>query len=364
MFELAFVTAPRQNHFFVEMVAAIRDELDQMGVASSLHVGDFPPLRDGLVYVLLPPHEWFALHGYKAPPGSERLRRTIFLCAEQPETSFFEDNVSLAPCAGAVFDINPGAVEEFDRFGVEGVRRFQLGWTRTWSTIDHADLEENRADADRDIDVLHLGVYSERRARTIGGTHEILSRRRNHFVLAHPDTPNDERRANFATDERKLALLRRSKVLLNIHQGEQPYFEWLRVVQAILQGCAVVSEHSVHHLPLESGRHLLMGGVDGLGLLAAGLLDDEPERARLARQAYELLHDQLPLSRAVRDLVTAGESIAADPPKGPRTSLPSLVSPVGSTLDLDDAFHGPLSATRRRTAALRFAARSRISAWR
>jgi len=30
--ELAFVTATRQNHFFLELVDALRDELEQLGV--------------------------------------------------------------------------------------------------------------------------------------------------------------------------------------------------------------------------------------------------------------------------------------------------------------------------------------------
>jgi len=28
-------------------------------------IGDFPPEEDGLVYVLVPPHEWFALYGWE-----------------------------------------------------------------------------------------------------------------------------------------------------------------------------------------------------------------------------------------------------------------------------------------------------------
>ena len=112
-------------------------------------------------------------------------------------------------------------------------------------------------------------------------------------------------------------------------------------MQAISQGCAVVSEHSVSHLPLELGRHLVVGAPESLGLLAAGLLDDEPERARLAREAYELLHDKLPLSRAVQELAAVAEEIAAGPPRRLESPLPVLVSPVGTTLDLDDAFPGP-----------------------
>ena len=139
--------------------------------------------------MLVPPHEWFALHGYKATPGHEQLRRTVFLCAEQPETSFFLDNALLAPYAGAVFDINPGSLEEFAATGIDGVRRFQLGWTRTWSTIGHADLERERAAEGRDVDVLHLGVHSDRRARAIGATGASSPGGQTQFLLAPSALP-------------------------------------------------------------------------------------------------------------------------------------------------------------------------------
>lgn len=353
--ELAFVTAPRQNHFFLELVAAIRDELDQAGVANSEHVGDFPRPREGLVYVLVPPHEWFSLHGYKAPPTSAQLRRTIFLCAEQPETSFFVDDALLAPYAGAVFDINPSAVKEYRRHRIDGVRHFQLGWTRAWSTIGPADLRPEVAALGRDVDVLHLGVHSARRSKVIAAAGRPLSRRRTHFILAHPDGPNDGRRKNFAVDEDKLALLRRAKILLNIHQSDQPYFEWLRVVQAVAQGCAVVTEHSVAYEPFEIGQHMLTATPASLGLIAAGLLEDEGERARLAGAAYELLRQELPLRLAVDEFVAVAEELAAHPEAPNPKPLPELRSPVAERIDLDDSFPGPPVADRDlwRTSTLR-----------
>ncbi len=353
--ELAFVTARRQNHFFLELVAAIRDELDQAGVASSQHVGDFPRAREGLLYVLVPPHEWFSLHGYRAPPTPAQLRRTVFLCAEQPETSFSVDNALLAPYAGAVFDISPSAVKEYRRHRIDGVRHFQLGWTRTWSTIGPDDLRPETAALERDVDVLHLGVHSARRSKAIAAAGRPLSRRRTHFVLAHPDTPNDGRRKNFAIDEDKLALLRRAKILLNIHQSDKPYFEWLRVVQAASQGCAVVSEHSVAYAPFELGRHILTATSESLGLIAAGLLEDEGERARMASAAYELLRDELPLRLAVDELVAVAEELAVCPRRPNPKPLPELSSPVAERLDLDDTFPGPRVTDRElwRTSTLR-----------
>ena len=335
--------APRQNHFFVELVAAVRDELDQIGVASSLHTGDFPAERDGRVYVLTPPHEWFALHGRRNPPSKRQLRSTLFLCAEQPETSFFVDNALLAPFAGAVFDINPASLAEFERHRLPAAAHaFQLGWTRTWSTISPDDFASGAAAVGRDIDVLHLGIDSPRRAKAIAAAARPLSRRNAHLILASGDVPNDANRSGFAVDEEKLELLRRSKILLNIHQGERPYFEWLRVVQAVCQGCAVVTEHSVAHAPMVAGTHMLAGQPPSLGLLCTGLLDDEGHRAELAENAFALLKDELPLAMAVERMASVAEEVAKRPVAPLARDIPELRSPPMEAIDIDQAFAGPV----------------------
>src|SRR3954447_16013482 len=91
--EVAFVLAPRQNHFFVELQEVLADELERNGAKASLHVGGFPPPRPGLVYALIPPHEYFTLMDGQIGPPPDVFARTIFICAEQPGTHFFDWNV-------------------------------------------------------------------------------------------------------------------------------------------------------------------------------------------------------------------------------------------------------------------------------
>src|SRR5215212_6935935 len=170
MDEIAFVVAPRQNSFFVEIVAAIRDELARAGVATSLHEGGFPPLRPGLVYALVPPHEWFALASAQHAPSAEQLRRTVGICAEQPGSSFFDDDLALGDRLGALLDVNAASVRAFRRHGL-AARHFPLGWTPTWSHVAPSEPEPVR-----DVDVLHFGIYSERRARAIAVNAHHLER--------------------------------------------------------------------------------------------------------------------------------------------------------------------------------------------
>src|ERR671936_181285 len=122
---LAFVMSRHQNLFFRELVEAIQEELSGLGVPHSVHTDGFPEARPDLVYVLVPPHEYFVLEDERPQDVAGLLARSVFVCAEQPGTTHFDDNVKLAPYAAAVFDINPWAVREFHRRGVP-LRHFQV----------------------------------------------------------------------------------------------------------------------------------------------------------------------------------------------------------------------------------------------
>ena len=232
---MAFVLAPRQNLFFAEFVEVLRQEIELLGVRTSLHVGNFPLPREDRVYVLVPPHEYFSLMHGRHGPSEETLKRTIFICAEQPNTSFFEENVELAPRAGAVFDINRDSVRAFATHGISA-EHLQVGWTRSWDRLHERE---------RDIDVLFMGCTSDRRERALARFAESLTRRRAHLLISDNSRPNWSSSSSFRTGDEKWELLNRAKILVNIHQGESPYFEWMRMVQAMMNGAVVVSEHSL-----------------------------------------------------------------------------------------------------------------------
>ncbi|MDT7545826.1 MAG: hypothetical protein QOE99_1936, partial [Actinomycetota bacterium] len=340
MLEFCLVLAKGQNGFFFEFAEAIADELRSAGHRASISVDGFPPPREDLVYLLVPPHEYFRLEGIFTEPPPEILARTIFVCAEQPGTSFFDDDVFLAPRAGAVFDINLRSVKEFRRRGVPGVRHLPLGWTPTWSPVAF-EPGQPVGNLDRPVDVLHMGIYSANRGRALGAAAKHLMRWESRLILADDSKANSEQRANFLMDSVKWDALRRARVVLNVHVAERPYFEWMRVVQAIGAGCAVVSEHSAGYAPLVPGEHLIFGKAETLGLLTQQLLDEEERRWELARDAWLFLRDELPFSRAVAGLIDAGHEIAARPlPADHRTAAFARRrrhSPQAASLEARDA---------------------------
>lgn len=315
MTEVCFVIAPGQNHFFVEVAEAMQSELEQLGVAATLSHDGFAPLRDGLVYVLVSPHEFQGLAPPEHWPTPRQLERTILYGLEQPGTKYFDADVRLArQRVGAVLDINELGVAEFRRNGVTA-HRAPLGWTAAWTFAPPSG--DDGSVPERDIDLLHLGVYSPRRGEVLERSADRLARRRTALVLGDAHKPNSLPQDNFTIGAEKWDLLARSRVLLNIHVGDRPYFEWLRVVQAICNGVFVVSEHSTGTEPLRAGKDFVSGAPEELVALAAPYLDDEDRRAAAARAAFERLREQLPFSASAALLAEVAADVARRPVAAP-----------------------------------------------
>lgn len=313
MLEIAFVLAPRQNLFFAELQRALAAEIERHGARASLHVGAYPPPREGLVYAIMPPHEYFTLMDGRVGPPVEVHERTIFISAEQPDTPFFSANLHFAQFPGALFDINRLAVRAYAERGIEA-HHLQLGYTEAWDF-----LPEAAGTAARDIDVLFMGAASERRLRHLASYTHTLSRRSCRWVISDNSRPNWEASESFLGDE-KWDLLGRSKVLINLHQGETPYFEWLRIVQAMANGCAVVTEASLDSDPLVAGEHMLVGRPESLGHLAEHLLIDDHRRWQVQTAAYDHLRERLPMAPSVGELVAAARELDARPVPSPTSS--------------------------------------------
>jgi Glycosyl transferase family 2/Glycosyl transferases group 1 len=300
--EVTFVLAPGQNAFFVELASAMRHELRSLGVQSSLATGDFPDPKPDLVYVLVPPHEYAQLRGGKLP--RHLLGRTIFICAEQPESRWFGSNLPLTRLGASVFDVNLASVRRLRELGIRA-DHLPLGYTSLWDRFD--------PDSGRDLDFLFYASATRRRERILAGWARSLWRHRSHLVISDNLQPNTSTSESFLAGEDKRRLLARARVVLNLHRSEEPYFEWQRVLEAIHCGAVVVTEPSTDYHPLVPGEHFLSGNAQTMHLIAEELLEDEGRRESMASSAYELIRERLPLARSAERLATEAERVASSP---------------------------------------------------
>jgi hypothetical protein len=159
----------------------------------------------------------------------------------------------------------------------------------------------------RDIDVVFLGGATDRRAAALARLAPVLWDRRSElrmFTFSRPLTGDEP---GIVFGDEKYRLLARSKVLVNLHRSDESdadgYFEWARMVEAMANGCVVVTEASLGHEPLIAGEHFVETALDDLPTAVLGVLDDDERRRRIAAAAHRVVMEDLAFGPAVADLL-------------------------------------------------------------
>ena len=296
---LIFVGTRRGNAFMNELLDAIAFEVQRLGVSVETTFDGFSDVDDAVFVVI--PHEYFSTVPRAQHPRPAQLRRTIALCVEQPGTPWFETSVKHARRAAAAVDINRLGRDELRRRGI-AAEHFQIGYTSRWDTW-HGEPRE------RPVDVMHLGTEAPRRLQALSLYAADLWARESRLLL-----PTVERKTrgkqDYLTGPAKWRALGETRILLNLHRQPLAYFEWVRVLEAMCNGCVVVSEASRGAAPLVVGEHYVAGRLASLGMLADGLLSDEPALAAMREAAYSFIRGSLPMSASAARLAEVAAKVS------------------------------------------------------
>lgn len=285
-----------------DILEGIAAEARQLGADADVVDDVFVPDRDTAHLVI--PHEFYATTDPSEWPSRQILSRTIALGVEHPGTGSFEVSATQSQRCAAIVDINADSIEELGRRGVTA-QPFPLGYTSFW---DHW----GEADSARDIDIAYLGSTDPRRDKALAGFAPLFWDRTSRIYVPTPD-PQPGEQEHYVVGKRKLELLANTKVLINMHRMASSAFEWVRVIEAISNGCVVVSEHSADHEPLVPQEHFLSGDISTLGLLTVGLLEDPEALQSMRTSAYRYLRDELPLRPSVERLLNLAEDLVRSP---------------------------------------------------
>ncbi|HTW42736.1 MAG TPA: glycosyltransferase [Solirubrobacteraceae bacterium] len=337
------MSTSRGSYFMTELLSAISVAASDAGCEAELVFDAFPSLEEDAAYVVVP-HEFHA-HGDPAGfPDAEQRARTIALCTENPGTPWFEETYGLVAEFAAAVSINRSSAAELRRRGIP-CEHIQLGYSPTWDSW-HGDECVERA-----IDVLYLGGADPRRDPLLAGIGGELWARECQFLVP-PLERRTRPRPDFLTGEEKYRRLRSTRTLLNLHRTSSAAFEWMRFLEAICNGCVVVSEPCLDNEPLIAGEHFLVADADGIAAVLDGLLDDPARLKTLRERAYEFIRRELPMGPAVermcelahglprhlpttrRSAFSNGAPAAPPPPTGaeasPRSAEPPLSAKASS----------------------------------
>ena len=275
------------NVFMTEIAEALTDAIAQCGRDVELYRHGLPTRTPGTVNLVVAPHEYFTLYeGASEGALVKAAAESVCVGVEQPGTHWFEYGARYTSYGPLAIDINRRGVSELRRRGVEAYR-LHPGYYSGW------DAWGGAASTDRPCDVLFLGSLTHRRAQILSQAAPILAQWTCDLRLFRGDHPVRDGTDGFVSGRAKHELLAGSRVLLNVHQGERDYFEWIRVLEALSNGCLVLTERSGGYAPLVPGRHFIQAPAAALAAQVDGMLRDEALRAELALGAYEFVRKNM-----------------------------------------------------------------------
>jgi Glycosyl transferase family 2 len=271
----------RGNVFMREIAEHLVEALILGGRSAELVIDDLPDSgSDPMHNLVVAPHEFFVLSPASEPDRLRAAAASICINTEQPGTPFFDLAMTYAARGPVVLDINPYSLDAVRRLGIAAVH-LPLGCTPSMDVWQGEDRQ-------RHVDIGFLAGRTPRREQFIAGAGGMLWEWKTDLRFFSWHRPILGGGPAFTTGAEKFEALADTRILLNVHRGDEPYFEWARVVEAIANGCVVASETSVGIEPLVPGVHFLMAPLECLAEQAIALAFDEPRRAAMADAAYKL----------------------------------------------------------------------------
>jgi glycosyltransferase involved in cell wall biosynthesis len=285
-----FVTS-KSNLFIREIAELLCAGFRDAGCDAQLLVDQIPVERteSGKIQIVVTPHEFFNLFlAYQLPLEKiQCLTNHLFLLGtEQPESEWFYSNLVMAPYARAMLDIHLSGVTGYRASGVPCFH-LPLGY--------HPLLEQGDASTnpERDVDVCVLAAMTDRREEFIAANADWFAARNCHLRLVPLGFAKTETTRSYLPVARRNSLLRRTKILLNVHYSELPYFEWHRALIGLANRCFIVTEPCEGFAPLIPGKHLIVARAEHLTTCCEYYLEHEDERKAIVGAAYDFVRDRL-----------------------------------------------------------------------
>jgi GT2 family glycosyltransferase len=280
----------RGNIFMTEIAAVLAAALGDLGYEVLFPAPGLPEVARNRINVVVAPHEFFPLQrGVSESALQQAAEASVSLGVEQPGTHWFELGTQYAACGPVMLDISRYSVEELTNRG-HNAMHLQLGYHPMW------DRWGGEVDGHRRTDVLYLGSTTARRDAILGRAAPFLWDWNTDLRLFEFSQPMYQARGHFVGGSDKWDVLSESRVLLNIHRNDVPYFEWVRVLEAVVNGCLVVTEVSTDYGPLVPGEHIVAVPAELLGPYVSTMLVDEERRQQMTLAAYDLIRTKFELT--------------------------------------------------------------------
>ena len=300
----------RSHTVFHEFQTMILIALQSLGIeANGADESLRPPTS--VIPIVIAPHDFFFLTDLQGFP----IDAAIVVNTEQLQSIWLGRSLPYLFRARAVLDINVQTGAALADLGIP-IRFLQLGYVPGYPVFQpDLPLSEPLQDqlrgisydpGDKMLDLVWIGSNSKRRLGYLERNMDVLRRLRCFVRLVNVVGPlrSDHPEAISALEYASLA--QRSRILLNIHHFETPYFEWQRLVHfGFLQGACVLTETASTVPHLISGEHYLEAEADELAPFAEWLSRDPEGRnlaSEIARKGYAAARKEFDLTDGLREI--------------------------------------------------------------
>jgi hypothetical protein len=284
-YRVAVYNSSTGNYFFDEMRDLLAAGLRELGLHVSIRseTDGFDPSDHW--HIVIAPHEFFYLGQGVQLAAGELPSNLILVNTEQPSTQWFQLAAQFFPRARALWDVDYlssqrlrnrgwqcsylplGYVADFQPFQATRELPRHHGTCFLEPHVRRAP-DGTEALAGRPIDLAFFGNPTPRRQAFFSGAASVLSRYRCYIHFSDGSRPLLPGKTTFMNTQTVMGLVRRSKILLNIHRDTDPYFEWQRVVmQGLWQKTLVISEPCSPAPPFRADLDYVEAALDDIPAL-------------------------------------------------------------------------------------------------
>lgn len=308
----AVYTSSLGNYFFEEIRDLIASGLRQLGAKVTLVNECEEYLPDADWHIVIAPHEFFYLGMGETRRQGALPENLILVNTEQPSTQWFALSLTMFRHARAIWDIDYHSSREISKRGFN-CSYLPLGFVPNFTSYERIDdLPEAIAPQalthsarkhsylfdpwpQRPIDILFMGTMSKKREEFFARFDGVAARYNSYLHKIPAGEPLLPGHPWYLGTSGSAGLAQRSKLVINIHRGNDVYFEWQRVVMlGIWQRTLVISEPCTSAPPFEAGKDY----VEASAVEIPKLVDYYLATADGQRKAQEIIdHGYLTLTK-------------------------------------------------------------------
>ncbi|WP_346344163.1 CgeB family protein [Gluconobacter kondonii] len=279
------------NCFIKEIAEDLLDFLAGGGFQVSLETEKTPLSAKPDLCIFCAPHEFFFLEGSKHWEREDILKSSLMLNTEQSQTAWFTRGLIYLLMSAGVIDFLYQNIELFESIGLPAFHFDPIPSAAATKTLDrdraHAffrvlpdrakiDTPQSalRPISERAIDVSFFGNASAKREKFFLRNADFFALRECFLYYRKPHGPIRMEGVNEILGRMPFYVAENSKICLNIHRNDDPYFEWHRIIKhGAARGSVVVTEECLPTPLYQEGVHFLAETPRHMPHLISWLLD-------------------------------------------------------------------------------------------